>query len=36
MAGVHTDIAGLNLRMDRFENRLSRIERGLELRDETT
>ena len=35
MAGVQADIAGLNLRMDRFENRLARIERRLELRDET-
>ncbi len=35
MVGVHTDIAGLNLRMERFENRLARIDRRLELRDET-
>jgi hypothetical protein len=35
MAGVHADIAGLNLRMDRFEYCLSRIEQRLELRDET-
>jgi hypothetical protein len=36
MAGVHTAIARLNLRMDRIENRLARVEHRLELRDEIT
>ena len=31
MVGIHTDIAIMNSRMDKFESRLDRIERRLEL-----
>ena len=32
-ASLHADYAGLQVRMDRFDERLARIERRLELQD---
>jgi hypothetical protein len=36
VVNVHSDLALVNVRLDRLDTRLDRVERRLELRDELT